>query len=50
VRTIQRRVTGSVRLKLFKGSCRVVGRTSPHATLERPASMVDRPAAEGLLA
>jgi argininosuccinate synthase len=54
VRTIQRRVTGSVRLKLFKGSCRVVGRTSPHATLERPASIepvrLDRPAAEGLIA
>ena len=54
VRTIQRRVTGSVRLKLFKGSCRVVGRTSPHAALERPASIDpvrrDRPAAEGLIA
>lgn len=34
VRTIQRRVTGSVRLKLFKGSCRAVGRTSPHALHE----------------
>ena len=28
---VQDRVTGSVRLKLFKGSCRVVGRQSPHA-------------------
>jgi argininosuccinate synthase len=27
--TIQRRVTGSVRLKLFKGECQVVGRQSP---------------------
>ena len=26
----QRRVTGEVRLKLFKGSCQVVGRKSPH--------------------
>jgi argininosuccinate synthase len=27
----QRYVTGEVRLKLFKGSCRVVGRRSPHS-------------------
>jgi argininosuccinate synthase len=31
VRIIQSRVTGSVRLKLFKGDCRVVGRRSPFA-------------------
>ena len=31
VRTIQPRVTGAVRLKLFKGDCRVVGRRSPLA-------------------
>jgi argininosuccinate synthase len=31
VRAIQPRVTGSVRLKLFKGDCRVVGRRSPYA-------------------
>ena len=31
MRTIQPRVTGSVRLKLFKGDCRVVGRRSPLA-------------------
>lgn len=31
VRAIQPRVTGSVRLKLFKGDCRVVGRRSPFA-------------------
>jgi len=31
MRTIQPRVTGSVRLKLFKGDCRVVGRRSPMA-------------------
>jgi argininosuccinate synthase len=29
--TIQPRVTGAVRLKLFKGDCRVVGRRSPLA-------------------
>jgi len=29
VATIQPRVTGAVRLKLFKGDCRVVGRRSP---------------------
>jgi len=28
---IQERVTGRVRLKLFNGDCRIVGRTSPHA-------------------
>jgi argininosuccinate synthase len=28
---VQPRVTGVVRLKLFKGECRVVGRTSPFA-------------------
>jgi argininosuccinate synthase len=33
--TIQPRVTGAVRLKLFKGDCRVVGRRSPMA-LEAP--------------
>ncbi|HMF11540.1 MAG TPA: argininosuccinate synthase, partial [Gemmataceae bacterium] len=29
--TTQRYVSGDVRLKLFKGSCRVVGRRSPHS-------------------
>ena len=29
VANVQRRVTGTVRLKLFKGDCRVVGRKSP---------------------
>jgi len=27
---VQQRVTGTVRLKLFKGDCRIVGRQSPH--------------------
>ena len=31
VRETQRRVTGEVRVKLFKGSCRVVGRRSPQS-------------------
>ena len=31
---IQPRVTGSVRLKLFKGDCRIVGRRSPYWTNE----------------
>jgi len=31
----QRRVSGSVRVKLFKGACRVVGRRSPHALYQR---------------
>ncbi|MDP3722014.1 MAG: argininosuccinate synthase, partial [Candidatus Omnitrophota bacterium] len=31
VRHTQRRVAGTVRLKLFKGTCQVVGRKSPHA-------------------
>jgi argininosuccinate synthase len=35
--TIQPRVTGAVRLKLFKGDCRVVGRRSPMALDDRPA-------------
>ena len=35
--TIQPRVTGAVRLKLFKGDCRVVGRRSPMALDERGA-------------
>ena len=31
VDTVQERVTGAVRLKLFKGDCRVAGRKSPYA-------------------
>ena len=37
MKTIQPRVTGAVRLKLFKGDCRVVGRRSPMALDERGA-------------
>jgi argininosuccinate synthase len=35
VAAIQTRVTGAVRLKLFKGDCRVIGRKSPNAVHER---------------
>lgn len=35
VRSIQPRVTGSVRLKLFKGQCLVVGRKSPYALYDQ---------------
>jgi len=42
VAAIQPRVSGSVRLKLFKGDCRIVGRKSPfwseRSAFERPAS------------
>jgi argininosuccinate synthase len=34
MRETQQRVSGSVRLKLFKGSCTVVGRKSPHSLYE----------------
>lgn len=52
VRTIQPRVTGSVRLKLYKGDCRVVGRTSPfvcEGTAMSPAGDQFDHAAEGLV-
>ena len=35
VKKVQERVTGVVRLKFFKGDCRVVGRKSPYALYER---------------
>ena len=53
VRTIQPRVTGSIRLNLFKGECRVLGRTSPFEWGASPAAhaadRVDRLPAEGLV-
>jgi argininosuccinate synthase len=55
VRVIQPRVTGTVRVKLFKGDCRVVGRRSPFelydpglATYEA-GDVFDRSAAEGFI-
>ncbi len=55
VRETQRRATGTVRLKLFKGTCRVVGRSSPRSLYrERLATYsardrFDQRAAEGFI-
>ncbi len=55
VRALQPRVTGTVRLKLFKGDCRVVGRKSPHALYDRHLvsydgeDRFDHAAAEGFI-
>jgi argininosuccinate synthase len=55
VRTIQPRVSGVVRLKLFKGSCLVVGRKSPYALYDQALAtydagdMFDRDATEGFI-
>ena len=53
VEKVQERVTGTVRLKLFKGDCRIVGRTSSWALYDRALATYetgdtfDRSAAEG---
>jgi argininosuccinate synthase len=39
--TVQQRVTGTVRLKLFKGDCRVVGRKSPFALYDHALATYD---------
>ena len=55
VRTIQPRVTGAVRLKLFKGSCHIVGRRSPYALYDQALAtydagdLFDRSATEGFI-
>ncbi len=55
VNETQRRVTGTIRLKLFKGSCQVVGRKSPYSRYrERLATYAgkdafDQTAAEGFI-
>ncbi len=55
VNETQRRVTGTVRMKLFKGTCQVVGRRSPHSLYrERLATysakdQFDQRAAEGFI-
>ena len=55
VQETQRRVSGEVRVKLFKGSCRVVGRSSPNSLYrERLATysakdQFDQRAAEGFI-
>ena len=41
VATIQPRVTGTIRLKLFKGACRVVGRQSPFALYDHGLATYD---------
>jgi argininosuccinate synthase len=41
VRSIQPRVTGTVRLKLFKGDCRIVGRKSPNSLYDRDLASYD---------
>jgi argininosuccinate synthase len=38
---VQERVTGAVRLKLFKGDCRIVGRKSPHALYDQALATYD---------
>ncbi|MEX2270737.1 MAG: argininosuccinate synthase [Vicinamibacterales bacterium] len=41
VAKVQERVTGTVRLKLFKGDCRVVGRKSPYALYDHALATYD---------
>src|SRR6185437_2164057 len=41
VAKVQPRVTGSIRMKLFKGSCRVVGRQSPYSLCHPSPSAAD---------
>jgi argininosuccinate synthase len=38
INSTQRHVTGSVRLKLFKGSCVAIGRKSPHSLYKKELS------------
>jgi argininosuccinate synthase len=55
VEKVQERVTGDVRLKLFKGDCRIVGRRSPFALYEHALATYDagdtfdQSAAEGFI-
>ena len=52
---VQERVTGTTRVKLFKGDCRVVGRKSPHALYDMALAtydegdQFDHAAAEGFI-
>ena len=41
VDAVQQHVTGSVRLRLFKGNCQVVGRKSPHALYKEALATYD---------
>jgi argininosuccinate synthase len=38
---IRQRMTGTIRLKLFKGNCVVVGRSSPHSLYDRALATYD---------
>jgi argininosuccinate synthase len=55
VAKVQERVEGVVRLRLFKGDCRVVGRRSPHALYDHglatydAGDLFDHTAAEGFI-
>jgi argininosuccinate synthase len=55
VRNVQARVAGTVRLKLFKGDCRVVGRKSPYSLYDQglatyeAGDLFDHTAAEGFI-
>ena len=50
MQSIQQRVTGTIRLRLFKGTCRVVARKSPFALFDEPAAdALDRPADAGVI-
>jgi argininosuccinate synthase len=42
VQKVQERVTGVVRLKLFKGDCRIVGRRSPYALYDHRLATYDK--------
>jgi argininosuccinate synthase len=42
VANVQQRVTGTVRLKLYKGDCRVVGRKSPFALYDHGLATYDK--------
>jgi argininosuccinate synthase len=55
VQDVQARVTGTIRLKLYKGDCRIVGRKSPFALYDRglatydTGDTFDHAAAEGFI-
>ena len=42
VQKVQEKVTGIIRLKFFKGDCRVVGRKSPHALYDHDMATYDQ--------
>jgi argininosuccinate synthase len=41
VDSVQERVSGEIRMKLFKGDCRIVGRKSPYALYDRALATYD---------